>query len=643
MPRLLSRLAALLTALLIVIAAGTPALAGAKPPDPYPAELKGLRVGIHKTTGEYCDLEANEETCRPQKDCEDFPTDQRTVCLGEGSRDEASQRAYDLGQLKRWQEADKKTPNHAKRNAFMTKCVEKEKKTYQVCMAALDKEEPLPPPIDVKAWVAGKISEMAAKALEEAATILGNGVMWLLEKFADAFNEVSTIDLSKSGIGSMLGIMTGLSVLVAAFLLLVQFGKAGVSQNGGPIATAFIGLAKWAAITSVYLLATQVTLNWSDTLSTEIIKFAFDGGDKQPASEVLKTRMGSLFGGLTGGAVVGGAIITGTGMASATIGVVIVISILCILAIAALWIEMIMRQAGLLILMVTMPIVLAGQMADSTRDWWPKARNAVIALILMKPMIVVIFAIGIKIMEEAQGIRNVIVGFVIFTTATASWPVLARFMVFSSVGDGASSVGSQLGSVVGGMFGGNQSAPSGAGTVGGGSGYTKALDADTTATATDSGSDGGGGSGGGGGSFWGKAMKGSGSGSALAKGVGVAAMGLQVAAAAKDVLETGFANTAAHAGLGPAAQGGRPVITPRRSDDPTDAQSADQPAASTTAESDPPAPPPPIPSQAAPAPTASSTASTTAESDPPEPPGPAPTQTQVAPATSTTSASPEGD
>ncbi|MGW7119511.1 hypothetical protein [Streptomyces sp. NPDC054901] len=625
-------------ALLIVMASGTStALAGAKPPDPYPPELTGLRVGIHKTTGEYCELDNNEE-CRPPKDCEDFPTDQRTVCIGEGSRDEADQRAKDLGDLRRWQEDDKKAPNHAKRNAIMTKCVETEKKAFKLCMAVLDKEEPLPSPIDVKAWVAGKVSELAAKALEEAAMILGNGVMWLLEKFADSFNEVSTIDLSKAGIGSMLGIMVGLSVVVAAFLLLVQFGKAGVSQNGGPIATAVIGLAKWAAILSVYLLATQVALNWSDTLSTEIISFVFDGGDKQPASEVLKTRIGGLFGGLTGGAVVGGALVTGAGMASATIGVVIVISILCILAIAALWIEMIMRQAGLLILMVTMPIVLAGQMADSTRDWWPKARNAVIALILMKPMIVVIFAIGVKIMEDAQGIRNVIVGFVIFTTAAASWPVLARFMVFSTVGDGASSVGSQLGSVVGGMFGGNQSAPSGAGTVGGGSGYTKALDADASASATDSG-----GGGGGGGSFWGKAIKGSGSGGALAKGVGVAAMGLQVAAAAKDVLETGFANTAAHAGLGPAAQGGRHTITAPRSEDQADGQTADQPAASATAESDPPAPSPAIPTQAAPTATSSS-ASTTAESDPPEPPPPAPAQpAPTTSSTSTTTASPEGD
>ncbi|MGW6870409.1 hypothetical protein ACWGHI_39765, partial [Streptomyces sp. NPDC054912] len=125
--------------------------------------------------------------------------------------------------------------------------------------------------------------------------------------------------------------------------------------------------------------------------------------------------------------------------------------------------------------------------------------------------------------------------------------------------------------------------------------------------------------------------------------VGVAAMGLQVAAAAKDVLETGFANTAAHAGLGPAAQGGRHTITAPRSEDQADGQTADQPAASATAESDPPAPSPAIPTQAAPTATSSS-ASTTAESDPPEPPPPAPAQpAPTTSSTSTTTASPEGD
>ncbi|MEV8534715.1 conjugal transfer protein TrbL family protein [Streptomyces sp. NPDC051211] len=571
----------MLAALLILMASGTSvALAGAKPPDPYPPELEGLTVGIHKVTGEYCDLYAQDqkirENCRPPQDCEDYPAGS-TVCVGEGSKDDEDALRYEQGQLKRWRDkADHNAKNYEKLNTFLTECVEKQKKSFQLCLQ--EGEAKYPASWDLGDWVAGKISKMAADALEEAAVMLGNSVIWLLRQFADAFNEVSTIDLTKVGIGPALGITTGISVLVAAFLLLVQFGKVGVSQQGGPAATAIIGLAKWAAILSVYLLATQVALNWSDTLSTSLINYTFDGGGETEASasEAMKKRIGALFAGLTGagaGAAAGGALITGSGVAPAAVGFVIIMSILCILAIGALWIEMLVRQAAIMILLVSMPIMLAGQMADSTRDWWPKARNALIAVILTKPVIVLVFSIGFSAMSTAQGVRNVIVGFIIFAIAATSWPVLAKFIVFTSNGDGnsaASGMISSVGSSVSSLFGGNQAAPSGAGTAGGGSGYTKALEADNA----NHGGGVGGGGGGGGGGFWSKAMKG-GSGSFASKVGGSVGLGLQVAAVGKDIAEGAFANQAANAGLGPGSAGGRhTVVAPRQSSDPAPAPAA---------------------------------------------------------------------
>lgn len=604
MARQLARMVTLLAAVLIVLTSGTSvALAGAKPPDPYPKELShGERVGINKQTGEYCDMDASNEkdrlNCRAPMDCEDFPANAGTVCIGEGSSDPEDARTFELNELKRWEKkADKNAPNYEKYHEYLVKCVKTDKKSFQQCNAEAAGKYPPPAktPLD---WVAGKISDMAANALEEAASMLGHSVVWVLKQFAEAFNEISTIDLSKTGIGPVLGITTGLSLIIATFLLLVQFSKLAVSQSGGPLVTAIVGLAKYGVILGVYLFAIQVALNWSDTLSTALINYTFDSGSPNgDASKAMEKQLGTLFAGLVGGGgatAAGGALITGSGIAPTAVGFVIIISILCILAIGALWIEMLVRQAGIMILLVMTPIALAGSLSDSTKDWWPKTRNGMIALVLMKPVIVVVFSIGFSAMSTAQGVRNVIVGLIIFTVAGTSWPVLAKFIVVTSNGDGnstASGLISSVGSSVSSMFGGNQPALSGAGTSGGGANYTKALEGENSASAE----------GGGGGGFWSKAMKGTKGGSFMGKAAGVAGVGLQVAAMGKDMAESSFQNAAANAGLGTPAQGGRHVVVPPRggeSPPPTAASVPAEPAAQPVPQETP-APPSPRPPDSA--------------------------------------------
>lgn len=493
---------------------------------------------------------------------------------------------WEQAALKKWENGyDHSLSNYAPLDQHVTSCVNGGQ-PFEYCLEEYQAQ--YPPPVKGPAdWVAGKISEMASNALKEAAGQIGESVVWLLKQFADAFNSVSTITLNQTGIGQVVALSTALSAVIATFLLLIQFGKTAVSQSGAPLATALVGLAKWAVILAAYAFATQVALSWSDGVSTWIINYSFQGGGSgtQDATAAMQTQLGTLFSGLVAGGGVGtagAALVTGSGVLSQAVGVVIVLGILCILAIGALWIEMLVRQAGIMILVAVMPIVLAGQVADATKEWWPKARNALVALVLMKPAIVIAFAIGFSAMAHADGIRNVIVGLIIFLLSCAAWPVIAKFMTFTTSGDG-NSVGSGLFGAVGGsvsaMFGGYTGAAAGAGAVGGGSGYTRALEADNTSAA-------GSGSGGG---FW----KG-GAGSFASKVGGSVGMGLQVAAAGFGAIEGAMGNAAAHAGLSqPAHMGGNVVVPPRHGGGGGAAAAGNSPATETgTAEAPPPAAPP---------------------------------------------------
>ncbi len=515
---------------------------------------------------------------------------------GTGARNcsEEGRHAFEKRRLEKWRKdypnkAD--DPNYEKLNKFITDCVNNGG-IFRECQR--EGGDKYPPKAKTPfTWAAGKISEMASNALQEAARYIGKSVVWLLEEFAKVFNDSSTIDLSKTGIGKPKGIMTVLALLIATFLLLLQFGKVAISQRGEPAATAVTGLVKWGIISSVYVIATQTALTWSDAVSTWIINYSFHGGGSGAgdATKAMQQQLGTLFGGLiTGGggaATVGTALITGEGVTAAAVGVIIVVGIVCILAIAALWIEVLLRQAGIMILVATMPVVLAGQMSDSTQEWWPKARNALIALVLMKPMIVLCFAIGFGAMSEGDGVQNMFVGLVIFVLACFAWPVLAKFMTFSTVGGGsaiASGLMSSIGSSAASMSGGYRPEMGGAGAVGGGSAYTRALEQDnaqTSASGSNAVPSAGSSTGGGSGRTFGSRV------------MGTVGLPLQVLAAGKDTLESGMASTAGHAGLDHGAAGGRHVVIAQRrhSASAGQPQEADHGAQSTLQPVQPPSPP----------------------------------------------------
>ncbi|MFF4647488.1 hypothetical protein [Streptomyces sp. NPDC001389] len=544
------------------------------PPDPIPKEWDGAagggwQIGLDNQR-KYCQIDpiGDFHECHPAeggelpgklKTCENADgtaADIKPTPTNPASCDKEAQKEFELKRLKEWQEANKdkqNLENYPKLNAALTKCVN-EGKPFKACQAEFEKDLPLE--VGLKEWAAGKFSEFAASALKEAANYIGKSVVWLLHEFADKFNKASTIDLTKSGINNPLAISTTVSALLAALLLLLQFGKTAISQRGEAAGTALAGLGKWALITPVYLVFTQQALRISDELSTWIINFTFTNGGQgtDAATRAMQEQLGTMFGGLIagggGGATAAGAVlISGATMETAAVGVIIVVGIICIMAIGALWIEVLLRQAGILILCATMPITLAGQINEGTSDWWPKARQALIGLIVMKPAIVLCFSIGFSIMAGSSGVQNMIVGLLIFVAACFCWPVIAKFMTFTSNGDGNSAF-SGLMSSIGSSASSRSGGGDGAGAVGGGSGYTKALEQEATAP-TDGGS--------------GSAVLGGAARKGVFAGAGsVAAVGLQLAAVGKDTLESGMGNTAANAGLGHGAAGGRHVVIGRQ-------------------------------------------------------------------------------
>ncbi|MFC5724870.1 hypothetical protein ACFP1Z_32455 [Streptomyces gamaensis] len=379
---------------------------------------------------------------------------------------------------------------------------------------------------------------LASAAFDAVSGKFGDAATKILNDLTDVFTKVAIVDLHNDGLLTVYEMTWGLSSVVALLLLIWQFAKVAATGQAVSAATAVIGLAKWALVSMASFAVTQTSVGAAHEVSVWLID-AYKGGAGEKA---FKESLNSAF--------------AFTGLANTAL--VLLLAIVAALVSLVLWGELLLRQAAIQVLVACMPIVGAGGIMEATKEWWPKARNALIALILIEPVIVLILVIGFSVTGSGKDLKSVLVGLVTLLLAAVAWPTLAKFMTFTTVGSGGALAGGLLGAAGGtaaSMFAYGGGMPSGAGAVGGGRAFTRAVEAENDGAVAQDGAAGrarGTGGGGGGGLAGG-----------LGK-LGAAAMALQVAKAGKELAEGSMESMAAHADLGHGKDmGGQVSIPPR--------------------------------------------------------------------------------
>ncbi|MEV8476178.1 hypothetical protein [Streptomyces sp. NPDC051173] len=405
------------------------------------------------------------------------------------------------------------------------------------------------------------VGTIATAAFDAVSGNFGKAATEILNGLTDVFLKVSVIDLNNKGLLNVYSMTWALSSLVALLLMIWQFAKAGYSGEGVAAATAIAGLAKWAVTTLASLAVTQAALGAAHEISVWMIDQYRDGGGEKAFKDSLNHAFN--FDGITNTALV------------------LLLAILAALVSLVLWGEMLLRQAAIQVLVACMPIVGTGGIMQATKEWFPKARSALIALILIEPVVVLIFVIGFSTTGQAKGLKDMLVGLLTLVLAAVAWPTLAKFMTFTSVGAGGSLASGLLGAAGGtaaSLFGSGGGTPSGAGAVGNGRSFTQAVEAENDGAVAQDGAAG-------------RARAGGmASGLAGMGKLGAAAMALQVAKAGKELTEGSMEAMAAHADLGPGKDmGGHISIPPRSGEPPAGPAPADDTGGGGAA---PPSPPP---------------------------------------------------
>ncbi|GAB2761744.1 hypothetical protein GCM10027020_12540 [Nocardioides salsibiostraticola] len=208
---------------------------------------------------------------------------------------------------------------------------------------------------------------------------MGNAAAWMFESVWTVFDSTTMVDVTSDEYTSVYNILFGVAVFVMLGFFMLQVIGGMIRREPTALSRALLGLAKSILGSFVALALLATALEVTDQLSIGIVHAAGTNMEEMGNRiAILAAGIGTLNIAAPGA----GAILT------------IFISGLMITAAVIVWISLLTRKALLLIAIVFAPLALAGSSWDQTRGWVGKWAQFVIALILSKVVLVVIFLLA---------------------------------------------------------------------------------------------------------------------------------------------------------------------------------------------------------------------------------------------------------
>lgn len=290
----------------------------------------------------------------------------------------------------------------------------------------------------------GTVGSVESSAWVDICKAFVSAASGLLASFARAFVKIPDVDPANPGISRAYLASLGIGALAAVILMFIQVIRTAWTHDGTPLAHGVTGIAK-AVITwmSTAAVATAA-LTASDGLTGWIVARTFGS---------QKAFIGRLSGIVAWSGLEGPAGGTGnSAAAAASLG--LVIALIGIALLIVLWVEMLLRNTALAVLLAISPISAAGQVSETTREWWQKLVAACFQLIILRPAIAFALAIGFWMAALSRGFEAILAGLLALGLAVFSWPVIGRFFTFATIQASSSGLATALGFAAGQLSGG---------------------------------------------------------------------------------------------------------------------------------------------------------------------------------------------
>ena len=298
-------------------------------------------------------------------------------------------------------------------------------------------------------------------AFDQATSWMTDAATWITSRIQKLIGETKTPELTSSWYRQRFGAMAALGLGLSALVAMIALGSAALRRDASALGATLIGMFRAGLGTGLVLALTVMALGVADGVTNVV---ASDGSGHAAAkfwSDVAAAWGSPNYAGFGSSAIA---------FLFATVQV---------LAGLAVWIELLVREAGIYVAVLFMPAALAASIWPRLRDWQARLTTLLFVLIALKPVMIVVLSLTGSAAGSGGSVQHdtgllVAAVVILMLAALTPWGLMA---LVSSGGDarvtaratGAGSRSSGAGDRIGGGLG--RSGPAGLATITRGAGH----------------------------------------------------------------------------------------------------------------------------------------------------------------------------
>ena len=223
-------------------------------------------------------------------------------------------------------------------------------------------------------------ASLIAAPFDWLASSMAGAAAWLMETMWTVFDTTTLVDLTQPGFVSVYNLLFGIALFIVAIFFFLQLITGMIHRDPTALSRAALGAGKSILGSFVVITLTTVLLEIVDQLCIGLI---------QAAGETTESMGNQLL--LLANAL------AGLNIAAPGVGAIVSIFLagLMIAAIGIVWFSLLIRKALILVTVVLAPLALSGASWEVTKGWIGKWATFLIALIVSKLVLVVVFLVAI--------------------------------------------------------------------------------------------------------------------------------------------------------------------------------------------------------------------------------------------------------
>ena len=211
-----------------------------------------------------------------------------------------------------------------------------------------------------------------------------SAINWLWSQMTSA----TSISFGGASFELDLGIVSAIAAVVCIGLFIIQLATSALKRDGTGIGRALRGMVIATVGCAIALASLDLLLAAVDQLCTGVVSLATGDSISTLGAKIIDPAM---FTGLVAGP-----------------GAILILSLIAIVAVAVVWFALVVRKMLIIITAIFAPLAFVGGVADLSRGWVRKWLEAMLALVLSKLILILIFIIGLGVLGGMGSPQNAV-------------------------------------------------------------------------------------------------------------------------------------------------------------------------------------------------------------------------------------------